>query len=101
VALSVSLSLEAQVATAAYFCCTEALQNVSKHARASRATVSISRVDVRLHFELADDGRGFNTAVIVGGTGLQNMRDRLEALGGELVVRSSANGTRIAGSIPC
>jgi signal transduction histidine kinase len=86
---------------AVYFCCAEALQNVTKHARASRASVSISRVAGHLQFEVHDDGEGFDPAVAAGGTGLQNMRDRLEALGGQLSVHSGASGTRVIGSVPC
>ncbi len=48
-----------------------------------------------------DDGRGFDPDAAGYGTGLQGMADRLAALGGTLVVRSSpGSGTTVAGSIP-
>ena len=53
---------------AAYFCCSEALQNAVKHAGAgARATVSLSVADDALRFEVADDGAGFDTAATADG----------------------------------
>ena len=52
-----------------YFCCAEALQNVTKHAGASRAWVRVTRNGNRLQFEVSDDGRGFNPGATGGGTG--------------------------------
>jgi signal transduction histidine kinase len=52
-------------------------------------------------FEIADDGRGFDSAATPRGSGLQNMRDRLEALGGHLEIRSApGEGTVVAGRVP-
>jgi signal transduction histidine kinase len=84
-----------------YFCVLEALQNVVKHAGASMATVNISQADGRLFFSVADDGHGMDLATVRSGSGLQNMRDRIEVLGGDLHVESSPGaGTRVVGSIP-
>jgi two-component system, NarL family, sensor kinase len=78
-----------EVEAAAYFCVLEALQNVHRHARASRATVSLRRPDGTLHVEIADDGRGFDTTRGPTGSGLENIRDRVDALGGQFTVRSA------------
>ena len=86
---------------AVYFSCLEALQNVSKYASASRATVVLSDGDSQLRFEVTDDGAGFDPASSTYGTGLQGIADRLAALNGELKVRSAPGaGTSVAGMLP-
>ena len=87
-----------EVEAAAYFCVLEALQNVAKYAEAARATVRLSNGAGELRFEVSDDGSGFDPAVVPRGSGLQNMADRLAALGGALEVRSAPGaGTRVSG----
>jgi signal transduction histidine kinase len=90
-----------EVEAATYFSCLEALQNVAKYARASRAVVTLSDGAGILRFEVADDGAGFDRSVTSYGTGLQGIADRLAALDGTLTVESSANaGTKVIGLIP-
>src|SRR5215210_381863 len=50
-----------EIEAAVYFCCLEALNNIAKYSEASRVTVRLSRRDGELRFEVADDGRGFET----------------------------------------
>jgi signal transduction histidine kinase len=85
-----------------YFCCVEALQNAAKHAGdGARATIRLWEQEGALRFEVADDGSGLDPARTTFGAGLTNMRDRLEALGGDLRINSSpGGGTRVAGTIP-
>jgi signal transduction histidine kinase len=86
---------------AAYFCVLEALQNVAKYAEASRAAVHLSQEDGDLVFAVTDDGRGFDPDTTPPGSGLQNMRDRLEALGGSVeIVSEPGRGTTVTGRIP-
>jgi signal transduction histidine kinase len=86
---------------AAYFCILEALQNVAKYARASRATVALSCPDRHLGFTVTDDGDGFDPAKATHGTGLQGMADRLAAAGGTLRVDSVPGlGTTVSGRLP-
>jgi signal transduction histidine kinase len=88
------------VESAVYFCCLEALQNAAKHA--SGATrIHIALVDDGvLRFEVRDDGAGFEPAT-ASGAGLTNMRDRVAAVGGDLIVLSGdGEGTRVMGRVP-
>ena len=88
------------VEAAVYFCVLEALNNAAKYAEASVASVRLS-MNGGLRFEVADDGRGFDTGKIQRGTGLQGMADRLEAVGGELEIRSRPGaGTMVIGRLP-
>jgi signal transduction histidine kinase/plastocyanin len=86
---------------AAYFCCVEALVNAGKHAGAAPVSLSVSERGGWLEFVIEDSGQGFDPSRPTDGTGLQRMRDRLEALGGSLQVESVAGrGTRIVGRVP-
>jgi signal transduction histidine kinase len=85
----------------AYFCVLEALQNIAKYANASRAVVQLDETDGDLMFSVSDDGAGFDVDTTPRGTGLQNMEDRLAALGGSLEIRSTPRaGTTITGRLP-
>ena len=86
---------------AVYFCVLEALQNASKYAEASDVTVRLWQENGDLLFSVADDGRGFDRETTSLGAGLQNMTDRLAALGGTLNIRSRpGGGTTVSGRIP-
>jgi signal transduction histidine kinase len=89
-----------ELEAAVYFCCLEALQNVQKYAGAKTATVRLRERDDLLEFEVEDDGAGFNPAVARRGSGLTNMADRLDALGGSLQLDSiPGRGTRLGGRV--
>ena len=91
--------LPAEVEAVAYFLCSEALANITKHASASRVSVSVTTGAGRVRVEIEDDGLG--GADPARGTGLRGLADRVEALGGTLVVGSPAGGgTRLAAEIP-
>jgi signal transduction histidine kinase len=91
-----------EIATAVYFCCLEALQNVAKHASTATAVrILLRERNSELHFSVSDNGPGFRTDRARLGAGMINMRDRLSVVGGELTVHSTpGGGTRIAGRIP-
>jgi signal transduction histidine kinase len=86
---------------AVYFCCQEALQNAAKHAGLrARASVTLSQADGELRFAVADDGAGFDATAASESSGLQNMADRIGALGGELTIDSApGNGTTVSGIV--
>jgi signal transduction histidine kinase len=87
---------------AVYFACSEAIQNAAKYA--GRGT----RVALRLHYDqgslavrVADDGRRFDPAHTPRGAGLQNIRDRIEDLGGTFNLASRpGHGTAVIISLP-
>jgi signal transduction histidine kinase len=84
-----------------YFCALEALQNVAKHARASRATIRLAGNGDSLEFSITDDGAGLPATGLRAGSGLQGMADRLAAHGGTLDVSSQpGQGTTISGRLP-
>ena len=91
------------IEAAVYFCCLEALQNAGKHVgEGGSATVTLERdAEGGLLFSVTDDGPGFDPGAASGGRGLQNMRDRIGALGGRLLVDSSpGRGTAVTGQVP-
>jgi signal transduction histidine kinase len=87
--------------SAVYFCCLEAMQNIAKYAGASRVGIRLSIEGDRLVFRVEDDGVGFDAVVTPYGSGLQNMADRLAALGGSVRIESTpGRGTTVTGLIP-
>jgi signal transduction histidine kinase len=89
------------VEAAVYFCTLEALQNIAKYAEASEAWVRLAARKGSLRFEVTDDGKGFDALTTKRGAGLQNMEDRLEALGGSVEIASApGRGTTVAGLVP-
>ena len=85
-----------------YYCCLEAIQNVTKHAGSdARGSVRLYIDAHKLHLDVRDDGPGFDTTRGHDGVGLQNMRDRLDAVGGQIEIRSEpGRGTLIAAAAP-
>ena len=85
---------------AAYYVVAESLTNTAKYAEASSVAVVVRHADGRLVVEVVDDGVG--GADTRGGSGLRGLADRVEALGGRLLVWSPIDGgTRVRAEIPC
>ncbi|MFL5866395.1 MAG: MASE1 domain-containing protein [Thermoleophilaceae bacterium] len=80
----------------------EALANVVRHARASRAWVRIEARPGRVLVEIGDDGRGFDGAVgRPGHFGIESMRSRAEEIGGLLTITSTpGQGTAVRAEAP-
>src|SRR5215213_9586943 len=89
------------IESAVYYCCLEAIQNATKHGgRGVHVSVALAEEDGDLTFRVLDDGPGFALGE-VHGFGLQNMEDRLGALGGRLtIVTAPGRGTTISGRVP-
>src|SRR5215210_6037107 len=90
-----------EIESAVYYCCLEAMQNATKHGgRGVHVSVSLAEEDGQLTFRVVDDGPGFAVGE-VRGHGLQNMEDRLGALGGRLTIATApGRGTTISGHVP-
>jgi signal transduction histidine kinase len=91
-----------ELEAAVYFCCLEALQNAAKHAGdGAKVAVRLSQDDGQVEFTIADDGHGYDAATVGPSAGLQNMADRLGAIGGELRIESTPGaGTTVRGAVP-
>jgi len=81
----------------------EALNNIARHAEASRAEVALRRVDGGLQLAVKDDGIGFDPVQHHGNTGLGlgSMRQRVFLLGGKVEIESApGRGTTIRAWVP-
>jgi two-component system nitrate/nitrite sensor histidine kinase NarX len=83
----------------------EALQNVRKHAAATRISVTSRLTGTDWIMEVRDDGRGFDIGAVAArgrrNFGLQFMRERAELIGARFEVRSRpAGGTVVVLAIP-
>jgi signal transduction histidine kinase len=80
----------------------EALSNVMKHAgRPQNLWVACDWRNGWLEMRVADDGDGFDPATALEGMGLNNMRERIRALGGELTIQSApGQGTTVIARVP-
>jgi PAS domain S-box-containing protein len=77
----------------------EALNNVSKHAAATRVWIVLERCGADLRLEIRDDGRGFDpeAGAAASGLGLIGMRERAQLVGGALTVSSrTGDGTTVS-----
>jgi signal transduction histidine kinase len=87
------------IEAAAYFVVSEALTNVARHARATRAVVRVARRDGQLCVEIEDDGAG--GVDLAAGSGLRGLADRVRALNGSLEVDSApGHGTTVRAMWP-
>jgi signal transduction histidine kinase len=102
VELRVQLSegrLAMPIEAAAYFTVAEALTNVARYARATRAWIDVDERDGYLGVEIGDDGMG--GADLRPGCGLQGLRDRIAAVNGRLTIDSQPGaGTILRARLP-
>ena len=89
-----------QIEATAWYVLAEALSNVVKHAGAREVEVSLTQQDGKLGLVIRDDGRGFDPGR-PRGLGLTGLSDRLDTVGGSLVITSGAGlGTSVCVHIP-
>ncbi len=91
-----------EIETGLYYCCREAVTNVIKHAGAdARVWIRLRDTGDKLHFEVRDDGVGFDPRARSEGGGLRNIEDRIGTLDGRVTFSSSpGNGTVVSGYVP-
>jgi len=96
----------APIEVALYRVVQEALRNATRHSRASRVDVRLGVHDGQIRCTVRDDGRGFDVDATLKrkgdrGLGLIGIRERLNALGGQMIIDSSrGKGTELQISIP-
>ncbi len=79
----------------------EALNNVSRHANASCATLAVAQNERELNVEVRDDGVGHECFLDNAGLGVRSMRERARCLGGEVQFMSRVgDGTLVRLAIP-
>jgi signal transduction histidine kinase len=77
----------------------EALANVMRHSAATHVAVRLHEEKDTVTLAVRDNGQGFDLTVDTAGFGLRSMRERMAALGGDLVVASSREGSQITARI--
>ncbi len=90
--------LKSEAATTLYRVVQESLNNIEKHAQATKVTVIAQQIGNVLQLLIQDNGVGFNTykAMEKRGIGLRNMRERVEFIGGDFELMSEIGlGTEI------
>ncbi|HVA49912.1 MAG TPA: sensor histidine kinase [Pirellulales bacterium] len=90
------------IESALFRICQEALTNVRRHSRATRARVELVEEENSVRLSIRDDGVGFNPAdVRARQFGLQGIRERARLLGGQATIDSAPGaGTRIEVELP-
>lgn len=94
-----------------FLCCKEALNNVAKHAGAQVVTIEIVPSECTVSLSITDDGRGFGEAQRAGagepsltarrGQGLENMKTRMQEVGGVFELSTvPGGGTRVSFTLP-
>jgi signal transduction histidine kinase len=105
------LDLPEHVAISLFRVAQESINNVVKHAMATRVQLRLTRRGRTVHLTIKDDGRGFDVPQPSGaplrsplassGYGLDGMAERVRLLGGELVVRSTpGKGATVEATVP-
>ncbi|MGB7492600.1 MAG: ATP-binding protein, partial [Thermoanaerobaculia bacterium] len=97
------ISLPGAIEKALYGIAQESLNNILKHAEATRISVELRQSETSASLEIADNGLGFDTAVARqrGGLGLLGLEERAAAIGGLLFIDSHpGSGTLIRVEVP-
>jgi PAS domain S-box-containing protein len=97
--------LDPDVETALFRAAQQALANVEQHAAARHARILLERSGSTVTLRVEDDGRGFDPTeveVLGGhqGFGLTSMRERVQALGGQLAIETGRGGTSVQAWVP-
>jgi two-component system NarL family sensor kinase len=96
-------ALPAPLGTVLFRIAQEALTNIERHAGARHVKLSLACVRGRVALTIDDDGKGFDPEGVAihpqHGIGLRNMSERLDAVGGQLDIASSAAGTTVRASV--
>ncbi|RPA67049.1 histidine kinase [Cyclobacteriaceae bacterium YHN15] len=79
----------------------ECLNNAIKHAEPKTVSISVVKNEAYLSIYVKDDGKGFNINANSNGSGMSNLKNRMNAMRGEIKIRSEeGKGTEIELSLP-
>ena len=78
----------------------ELLNNTIKHAEATEIKLSLTEFDERVSLYFKDNGKGFDQNNVIAGSGLLNIKERIEVLNGFYTINSDKSGTEIEVEIP-
>lgn len=78
----------------------ELVTNSIKHSQCTTITIDVDSSTTLLKINYRDDGIGFDSAAVIPGLGLSNIRSRVESLSGQLSVESNSAGTHYTISLP-
>jgi signal transduction histidine kinase len=98
--------LPSAVETVLYRVVQEALANTMRHAQANSVVIEVRQADGTVHAMVRDDGQGFDVEAVLArrgdrGLGLIGMRERVDAVGGRLLVASApGRGTEVVVTVP-
>jgi signal transduction histidine kinase len=91
----------ADLETAIYRICQEAMTNGLKHSGAESLRVELTEAEGHVTIRVADDGQGFDPSERVDGFGLVGMRERVDLLGGRLAIDTApGEGTTLTARLP-
>ncbi|NEU71031.1 sensor histidine kinase [Hassallia byssoidea VB512170] len=97
----IAYPLPPEVSTAVYRIIQESLTNISKYANATEVKIQLTTTTTNINLIIEDNGRGFDVEQNTTGFGLQSMRDRTLAVGGEFQINSAPGlGCKITVDIP-
>lgn len=99
-------SLAVDFNTTIYRVCQESLNNVSRHSKATRVEISLVCSNGKAFLRVHDNGCGFRAEQVLaqglpGHIGLHGMRERVQAMGGDLIIKSEPGaGTQLEARVP-
>ncbi len=94
----IDTELTGKFQTALYYILKEAVINSIKHAEANRIIIKIDFRESICYFSISDNGTGIRKEESPDGMGIQNMKSRIQELGGEVNVSGNEHGTSVTGS---
>lgn len=99
--INIAHPIPTEIGTTVYRVIQESLTNISKYARATEVKLYIDSTSTGLNLLVEDNGIGFDLSQNTTGFGLQSMRDRILAFGGEFSIETTpGNGCKIKAYIP-
>ena len=99
--IDLNRAVSAEIKSTIYRVIQESLTNIAKHSQATTVKIELQDCDDLLYLAIADNGKGFNPEQNTTGFGIQGMKERISAVGGNLNISSSLGcGCQIAIAIP-